>query len=123
MWLGKRSARGWACDGRQLSRRVFGALAFTTALATVWIPKANAHEEVAAIAGPGRIVCNASFCELGSGAKPKERFRVIVSDLPTNEIRRLRKCTGVSKPCIVTIEGTEQGKPMRIMAKAIRWQD
>jgi hypothetical protein len=73
--------------------------------------------------GPGRIFCNASFCEMGSGARPKERVRVIVSNLSHDEIRRLRKCTGVAKPCIVTIEGTEQGGPMRIMADAIEWQD
>jgi hypothetical protein len=72
--------------------------------------------------GPGRIVCNAAFCQLGSGARPKERFRVIVSDLPREEIHRLRKCTGVAKPCIVAIDGIEQGNPMRIMATSIRWQ-
>jgi hypothetical protein len=76
-----------------------------------------------ATAGPGRIICNASFCELGSGARPKERVRVIVSNLPQNEIRRLRKCTGVAKPCIVTIEGAEQGGPTRIMASDIHWQE
>lgn len=81
-----------------------------------------ARAQTTVSAGPGRIVCNASFCQLGSGARPKERFRVIVSDLPREEIRRLRKCTGVAKPCIVTIEGTDQGNPMRIMATAIHWQ-
>jgi hypothetical protein len=35
----------------------------------------------------------------------------------------LRKCTGVAKPCIVTIEGTEQGDPMKIMASDIHWQE
>ena len=44
---------------------------------------------------------------MGSGARPKERVRVIVSDLPREEIYRLRKCTGVAKPCIVTVEGVE----------------
>jgi hypothetical protein len=73
--------------------------------------------------GPARIVCNAAFCEMGSGARPKERVRVIVSDLPQNEIHRLRKCTGVAKPCIVTIEGTQQGSPTRVMASAIHWQE
>jgi hypothetical protein len=52
-----------------------------------------------------------------------ERFRVIVSDLPREEIHRLRKCTGVAKPCIVAIDGVEQGNPMRIMATSIHWQD
>ncbi len=73
--------------------------------------------------GPGRIVCNASFCELGSGAKPKERVRVIISELPHEEVQRLRKCTGVSKPCIVTVSGTEQDSPLRILAETIDWQD
>jgi hypothetical protein len=73
--------------------------------------------------GPARIFCNAAFCEMGRGAQPKERVRVIVSDLPQEEIHRLRKCTGVAKPCIVTIEGTQQGGPMRVMASAIHWQE
>jgi hypothetical protein len=81
----------------------------------------TAGVQVASI-GPARIVCNASFCQMGSGARPKERFRVIVSDLPKEEIHRLRKCTGVAKPCIVTIEGIERGDPMRIMASSIQWQ-
>jgi hypothetical protein len=34
----------------------------------------------------------------------------------------LRKCTGVAKPCIVTIQGTQQGDAMKIMAASIRWQ-
>jgi hypothetical protein len=76
-----------------------------------------------ATVGPARIICNAAFCEMGSGARPKERVRVIVSNLPQEEIHRLRKCTGVAKPCIVTIEGTQQGGPMRVMARSIRWQE
>ena len=126
MWLGKRSARGWTCDGGQLTRWVIGLVAFGSALLACpdgWMAGARANEAIAVTAGPGRIVCNASFCQLGSGARPKERFRVIVSDLPREEIRRLRKCTGVAKPCIVTVDGVEQGNPMRIMATAIRWQE
>ena len=73
--------------------------------------------------GPGRIVCNASFCELGSSATPKQRVRVIISDLPREDIRRLHKCTGVSKPCIVKIDGAEQGSPAKIMATTVYWQD
>jgi hypothetical protein len=73
--------------------------------------------------GPARIVCNATFCEMGSGARPKERIRVIISDLPHDQVRRLRKCTGVAKPCIVTIEGAQQGGPTKIMATTINWQD
>jgi hypothetical protein len=84
---------------------------------------ANAQRAAHASVGPGRIVCNAAFCELGSGARPKERYRVIVSNLPPDEIRRLRKCTGVSAPCIVSIEGTEQGDQRKILASTIEWQD
>jgi hypothetical protein len=84
---------------------------------------ASAADTRTATVGPARIICNAAFCEMGSGARPKERVRVIVSDLPHEEIRRLRKCTGVAKPCIVTIDGTEQGSPMKIMATSIVWQD
>jgi hypothetical protein len=73
--------------------------------------------------GPGRIVCNASFCELGSGVHPEQRFRVDVSALPQAEFRRLRKCTGVSKPCIVAIDGTRLSGSMKIVAESIRWQD
>lgn len=86
-------------------------------------PRAEAQPGTVATVGPGRIVCNASFCEMGSSARPKERVRVIVSNLPREEIRRLRKCTGVAKPCIVTIEGPQQGDLMRIMASAIHWQE
>ncbi|WP_428531364.1 hypothetical protein [Rhodopila sp.] len=73
--------------------------------------------------GPGRIVCNAAFCEMGSSARPKQRVRVIVSNLPFDEIHRLRKCTGVAKPCIVTIQGTQQGDALKLMATGISWQN
>ena len=73
--------------------------------------------------GPGRIVCNAAFCELGIGTQPKQRFRINVSVLPEADTKRLRKCTGVSKPCMVTIEGTQLGDPMKIMANSIQWQE
>jgi len=84
---------------------------------------ANAQRAAPATAGPGRIVCNASFCEMGSGARPKERVRITVSNLPQDEIRRLRKCTGVAKPCIVIVEGIQQGDSMKIMATSVRWQE
>jgi hypothetical protein len=113
VWLGKRSARSRVGDGGQLIRLAVGlsvALALPARAQTTTV-------------GPARIVCNAAFCEMGSGARPKERVRVIVSDLPPDEIHRLRKCTGVAKPCMVTIDGSEQGGPMRIMATAIHWQE
>jgi hypothetical protein len=87
------------------------------------IPAADSARAAIAAVGPARIICNATFCEMGSGARPKERVRVIVSNLPQEEIHRLRKCTGVAKPCMVTIEGTLQGGPMRIMASSIRWEE
>jgi hypothetical protein len=131
MRLGKRSARIRSVDGRQLiAMRLWLLLAGCTLIAPANAQTAStqstptqAAPAQAATVGPGRIICNAAFCQMGSGARPKERFRVIVSDLPNEEIHRLRKCTGVAKPCIVTIEGLEQGGPMRIMATTIHWED
>jgi hypothetical protein len=122
MRLGKRSKRIRAVTGSQLIRRLPGLLAagFTMAAG---LPAADAQRAAPATVGPGRLICNASFCEMGSGARPKERIRVIVSNLPPEEIRRLRKCTGVAKPCIVTIEGTQQGDAMKILASTIHWED
>ena len=91
--------------------------------AAACVTAANAQRAAPATVGPGRIVCNAAFCEMGSGARPKERVRVIVSNLPRDEIRRLRKCTGVAKPCIVTIDGTQQGDAMKVLASSIHWQE
>jgi hypothetical protein len=84
---------------------------------------ALAQRAVATSVGPGRIVCNASFCELGIGEQPVQRVRVIASHLPEDDTRRLRKCTGVSRPCVVTVDGIEQGDPTKIMATRIAWQD
>jgi hypothetical protein len=87
------------------------------------LPRAHAQDDALTSAGPDRIICNAAFCEMGSGAHPRERIRVIVSNLPQDQIRRLRKCTGVAKPCIVTIEGTLQGDQKQVMATSIQWQN
>lgn len=84
---------------------------------------AQAQRAAATSAGPGRIVCNGTFCELNVGDHPKRRFRVSVARLPAEDVRRLRKCTGVSKPCIVTVDGIEQGDQLKIMATGIIWQD
>lgn len=116
--MGERPKGIGPVDGRQLISHLGGLL-----LASCVLTGGASARAEPVTAGPGRIVCNATFCQLGSGARPKERFRVIVSNLPPEEIRRLRKCTGVAKPCVVTIEGTDQGNPMRIMASAIRWQE
>ena len=91
--------------------------------AAAWVATAQAQRAAPATVGPGRIFCNAAFCEMGSGARPKERVRIIVSNLPPDEIHRLRKCTGVAKPCIVTVDGTQQGDAMKILASAIHWQE
>jgi hypothetical protein len=120
--LGKRPSRIRVGGGRQLIRSDLVLLAMTVFLLSAPVSAQMVGGRAASI-GPARIVCNASFCQMGSGARPKERFRVIVSDLPKEEIHRLRKCTGVAKPCIVTIEGIEQSDAMKIMATGIHWQD
>ncbi len=85
--------------------------------------QAWSQRAVATSIGPARIVCNASFCELGSGVHPEQRVRVIASGLPEADTRRLHKCTGVSAPCVVTVDGLEQGDKTKIMAIRIVWQD
>lgn len=122
MWLGKRSTRIRTGGGRQLIRNTAGAIG-AAYITLAWTATAAAQRAAPATVGPGRIVCNASFCEMGSGARPQERVRVIVSNLPKEEIHRLRKCTGVSTPCIVTIAGVEQGDQMKILASNIHWQE
>lgn len=121
MRLGKRSSRIRPGAGRQLIRPTSALLAAGLAI-TAYAPDGGAQRAAPATAGPGRIFCNAAFCEMGRGAKPQERIRIIVSNLSQDEIRRLRKCTGVAKPCIVIIQGTQQGDPMKIMASGIQWQ-
>jgi hypothetical protein len=114
MRLGERSARIRPGDWGKLT---IVALALMPALA------AAQGDSSAASVGPGRIVCNATFCELAVAARTRPRVRVIVSALPAEQIHRLRKCTGVAKPCIVTVDGTAQDHPYRIMATDIHWQD
>nr|WP_294503346.1 hypothetical protein [uncultured Rhodopila sp.] len=100
-------------------------------LSAVWLASilvasgsvASAQRAAPASVGPGRIVCNASFCELGVGPRPVQRIRVIASVLPEDDTRRLRKCTGVAPPCMVTVDGLEQGDKTRIMATRIVWQE
>ena len=122
MRLGERSSRKRAGRGVQLIHLAAGVL-LTSCVALACVTPANAQRAAATSAGPDRIICNAAFCELGSGAHPKERIRVIVSNLPKDEIRRLRKCTGVAKPCIVTIQGTLEGDQKQVMASSIHWQE
>jgi len=86
-------------------------------------PAADAQRAAMASIGPGRIICNASFCELGIADRPGRRVRVIISRLPESDAERLHKCTGVARPCVVTVDGLEQGDQMHIMATGIVWQD
>lgn len=122
MRLGERSTRKRAGGGVQLTRRSVGPL-LAICVAVACATPVNAQQDTPTSAGPDRIICNAAFCEMGSGAHPKERIRVIVSNLPQEEIRRLRKCTGVTKPCIVTIEGTLEGDQKQVMATSIHWRE
>ena len=66
----------------------------------------------------------------GPGPRPAARGRdgpgdlpMIASGLPEGDTRRLRKCTGVARPCVVTVDGLEQGDKTKIMATHIAWQD
>jgi hypothetical protein len=122
MRLGKRSTRIRSRIGCQLIRRPNRLLKAACAVLAL-TATAQAQRAAPSEVGPERIVCNAEFCEMGSSARPKQRVRVIVSNLPADEIHRLRKCTGVAAPCIVTVEGTEQGDRMKIMASKIEWQE
>ncbi len=92
-------------------------------MGSVFADLAVAQRAAAVSVGPGRIVCNAAFCELGSGSSASQRYRIDVTALPETDVLRLRRCTGVSKPCIVTIDGIEQGGKLRVMARDIHWQD
>ncbi len=122
MRLGQRSTRIRSGAGCQLKQVLLRPLAGWLTAAALIAP-AFAQRAAPITVGPERIVCNASFCEMGSGARPQERVRVIVSNLPANEIKRLRNCTGVSAPCIVTVGGTEQGDRLKVMASSIHWQE
>src|SRR5450755_4406483 len=89
---------------------ILAALVPMMSVQMVSAPGARAERAAPASIGPGRIVCNASFCELGVGPRPAQRIRVIASGLPEDDTRRLRKCTGVAPPCVVTVDGLEQGE-------------
>lgn len=124
MRLGERSARKRPGAGRQLSGLSICLVLASLLSALAFLPRAwaQADSHVTTV-GPGRIVCNATFCELAVAGPTRPRIRVIVSDLPRNETKRLRKCTGVSRPCIVTVDGMTQDRPDRVMATDIHWQD
>jgi hypothetical protein len=116
--LGKRSTRIRIGGRRQLIGLALAGFAAAVARAPAWAERA-----APATVGPERIVCNATFCEMGNSARPKQRIRVIVSNLPQDEVRRLRKCTGVATPCIVTVQGTQQGDQTKVLASSIQWAE
>ncbi len=89
----------------------------------IWPQAAWAQRAAPVSIGPGRIICNATFCELGIGGARKQRTRIDISVLPDADRQRLRRCTGVSKPCNVTIDGIEQGDKRQVMAHDIQWAD
>lgn len=75
-------------------------------------------------AGPGRITCKtATLCEVGIGTPAALKFQVNVADLPAADKDRLGKqCKSNGKtPCIVTVQGTEMGDPMKLKAAKITW--
>jgi hypothetical protein len=99
------------------------ATAVTVVLLT--IPLARAQQTgPATSAGPGRITCkSATTCEVGIGTPAKLKFLVNIGSLPAEDKDRLsRQCkpTG-SAMCIVTIQGTEMGDPMKVKAAKITW--
>jgi hypothetical protein len=75
-------------------------------------------------AGAGRITCKtATLCEVGIGTPVSLKFQVNVEALPDADKDRLRKqCRPNGKtPCIVTVQGTEMGDPMKLKATKITW--
>ncbi len=75
-------------------------------------------------AGPGRITCkSATLCELGIGTPAALKFQINVDALPAEDKDRLNKqCKPDGKtPCIVTVQGTEMGDPMKVRAAKISW--
>jgi hypothetical protein len=115
MWLGQRSSPVRHRVGHKLILMAICGLAAPSALA-------QTGNQTATV-GPGRIICNATFCELGAGPPGRQRIRVIVAALPKADTARLRKCTGVAPPCVVTVNGTTEENASRILATEIYWQD
>jgi hypothetical protein len=75
-------------------------------------------------AGPGRITCKtAVLCELGIGTPVALKFQINVAAASAADKDRLSKqCTPNGKtPCIVTVQGTEMGDPMKVKAVKITW--
>jgi hypothetical protein len=114
MWLGERSASVWSRSGYLL----IGVVSLMMPLAAM-----GQADNQTTTAGPSRIICNATFCELVAGPPGRARVRVIVAALPRADTARLRKCTGVAPPCVVTVSGTTEDNSSRIVATEIYWQD
>ena len=78
------------------------------------------------IRGPGRIICkSAPTCVVGIGTPATLKFLVNVEALPAEDKDRLtRQCKPTGKAmCIVTVQGTEMGDPMKIKATKITWHN
>ena len=84
---------------------------------------AEPKEGPATSAGPGRILCaSPTTCELGLGTPAKLKYSINPTALPDPDKARLKTCTVANKtPCVVTVDGTEMGDPIKIKAKSIKW--
>ena len=100
-------------------------LTLIRAVAVTFLAMPLAHaQQPAASAGPGRITCKtATMCEVGIGTPVKLKFQINVEALPAEDKDRLSKQCGSSgkTACIVTVQGTEMGDPMKIKAAKITW--
>ena len=85
---------------------------------------ALAHADPATSAGPGKLVCKtAAKCELGIGDPVQMRYQIDPSALPDADKTRIGdQCKPkATKPCIVTIQGTENGDALKVKAASIKW--
>jgi hypothetical protein len=86
-------------------------------------PLAHA-EDFATSAGPGRMICKGGkMCELGIGDPVSLKYQINVEALTADDKDRLSKqCKPNGKtPCVVTIDGTEMGDPIKLKAAKIKW--
>lgn len=99
----------------------------SAALLVVMLAASPAHAQQpgpAASAGPGKIVCRTkTMCVLGIGDPAKIKYQINADALPDADKDRLSKqCTTTGKtPCVVTVQGTEMGDPLKVKAAKITW--
>jgi hypothetical protein len=105
-----------------MSAKTLGRLMLLAAGVLLAIP-AEAQSVPSTSAGPGRIICrSAAACELGIGTPAKLRYQINATGLADADRARLTKsCTAKAAPCIVTVEGTEMGDPIKLKATKITW--